>query len=184
MNTIFIIGIGLIIVVLVAVAAVGFISYGMGNRATVYETLNPNGVAVGTALVVYDPSITENTKNVATIIANDLQSRGYKVDLAGIKSKTAEKSSEYNIIVVGGSIYGGNSGAAVKSYIETLKTTSSTKIGVFATGDPHTTDEAEIKNHIVPATGNSTLQINAVMAVTMNDDKTRKCTEFVDKLLR
>ncbi len=184
MNTILIIGIGLVIVVLVAVAAVGFISYDMGKRATVSETLNPTGVAVGNALVVYDPSITENTKNVATMIATDLQSKGYKVDLAGIKSKTAEKTSEYNIIVVGGPIYGGNSGSAVKSYLETLKTTSGTKIGVFATGDPHTTDEVEIKNHIAPVNGNNTLQINAVMTVAMNDDKTRKCADFVDKLLR
>ncbi|EKF85668.1 hypothetical protein [Methanobacterium formicicum] len=31
---------------------------------------------------------------------------------------------------------------------------------------------------------NSTLKINAVMNVAMKDDKTKKCAEFVDKLLQ
>lgn len=184
MKTLMIIGIGIILVVVMALGAVAFISYDIGNRATVSETLNPNGTMVGNALVVYDPSITENTKNVAGIIAGDLQAKGYKVDLVGIKNPKAENTSGYNVIVVGGPIYGGNTGDSVKTYMETLKTAESTKIGVFATGDPHTIDEAQIKKHIVHIPGNSTLQINTVMAVAMNEDKTKKCVIFVDNLLK
>jgi menaquinone-dependent protoporphyrinogen IX oxidase len=184
MKTLMIIGIGIILVVLMALGAVAFISYDMGNRATVSETLNPNGTMVGNALVVYDPSITGNTKNVAGLIASDLQTRGYKVELVGIKSVKAGNTSDYNIIVVGGPIYGGNASDAVKKYLETLKPIESTKISVFATGGPHTTDEAMIKKQIAPIPENSTLQINAFMAVAMNDDKTKKCAVFVDNLLK
>jgi flavodoxin len=179
-----IIGIGIILVIIVALGAVAFISYDMGNRATVSESLNPNGAIVGNALVVYDPSITDNTKNVASLIAGDLQAKGYKADLVGIKSEKALNASKYNVIVVGGPIYGGNTGEAVKKYLEILKPVEDTKIGVFATGDPHTTDEAMIKNHIVPIPENNTLQINAVMILAMNDDKTKKCAVFVDNLLK
>lgn len=179
-----IVGVGIILVVVVAFAAVAFISYDTGNRAAVSETLNPNGTIMGNALVVYDPSITGNTKNVASTIASDLQARGYKVELAGIKSVKAGNTSGYNVIVIGGPIYGGNSGAAVKAYLETLKPAEGTKIGVFATGDSHTTDETLIKNQIAPIPQDSTFQIDAVMAVAMNDDKSKKCAVFVDNLLK
>ncbi len=184
MKTLMIVGIGIILVIIIALGAIGFISYDMGNRATISETLNPNGTILGNALVVYDPSITGNTKNVASIIAGDLQAKGYKVDLVGIKNPKALNTSVYSVIVVGGPIYGGNSGEAVKKYLETLKPAEGTKTGVFATGDPHTTDEATIKTHLAPIPENSTLQINAVMAFTMNDDKTKKCIVFVDNLLK
>jgi flavodoxin len=182
MKAIKIVGIGLI-VVLVAVGIIGLIPYDMDNRAHASETLNPNGTAVGNSLVVYDPSITGNTKEVATIIARELQLKGYKVDLAGIKSEKAQNISPYNLIIIGGPIYGGIAGAEVKSYLETLKPLNGTKIGVFATGDPHTTDPEVINEKFAPVPQNS-FQIDAVMVVSRNDDKNKKCAEFVDKLLK
>lgn len=179
-----IIGIGIILVVVIALGIIPLISHDMSNRATVFETLGPNGAIVGNALVVYDPSITGNTKNVASLIAGDLQAKGYKVDLVGIKNPKAENTSGYNVIVVGGPIYGGNTSDAVKKYLKILKPVEGTKIGVFATGDPHTTDEAQIKKQIAPIPENSTLQINAMITVSMNDDKTKKCVVFIDDLLK
>ena len=52
--------------------------------------------------------------------------------------------------MVGGPIYGGNTGESVKAYLQTLKPDEGTKIGVFATGDPHAIDESMIKEHIAP----------------------------------
>lgn len=176
--------IGILLIILISIGAFAFISNDMGNRATVSETLSPNGTIVGNALVVYDPSITGNTKNVASMIASELQDRGYRVDLVGIKNPKAENTSGYNLIVVGGPIYGGNTSDAVKKYLKILKPVEGTKIGVFATGDPHTTDEAQIKKQIAPIPENSTLQINIVMAISMNDDKIKKCVIFVDDLLK
>ena len=177
-------GVGIILVVIMAFASIAFIFYDMNSRSTVYETLDPNEAVIGSALVVYDPSITGNTKNVADIIAGELQTKGYKVDVVGINNPKARNTSRYNVIVVGGPIYGGNTGDAVKIYLETLKPPEGTKIGVFATGDPHTTDEAQIKIQVATIPENSSLQINAVMTVSMNDDKTKKCAIFVDNLLK
>ena len=179
-----IIGIGISLVVVIALGATTYISYDMGNRATVSETLNPNGAIVGNALVVYDPSITGNTKNVAGIIASDLKAEGYKVDLAGIRGITASNTSKYDVIVVGGPIYAGNVSAAVKAYLEILKPAESTKVGVFATGDPHTTDNVMIKKQIAPIPENSTLQIKAVMNVISGDDVNKKCSEFVNNIMQ
>lgn len=184
MKTLMILGIGILLIVVVALSAVAFISFNMGNMATISETLDVKGTIVGNALVVYDPSITTNTKNVASMIANELQAKGYKVELAGIKSVNAGNTSGYDIIVIGGPIYGGESGAAVKAYLKALKPSQGTKIGVFATGDPHTTDEVQIKKQVVPIPENSALQINAVMNVALDEDKNKKCAVFVDNLLK
>jgi menaquinone-dependent protoporphyrinogen IX oxidase len=184
MKTITIIGIGIILAVVLIFGAVKFVSYDMNSRATLSEALQPNGVVVGNALVVYDPSITGNTKNVAGTIAGDLQAKGYKVDLAGVKSVKASNASKYDIIVVGGPIYAGNASAAVKAYLEILKPAEGTKIGVFATGDPRTTDSVLIKKQIAPIPENSTFQITAVMNVISGDDVNKKCSEFVNDLLQ
>lgn len=184
MKTLMIIGIGIILVVVIALGAISYISYDMSNRATVSETLNPNGAIVGNALVVYDPSITGNTKNVAGRIASDLKAEGYEVDLAGIKSATASNTSKYDVIVVGGPIYAGNISSAVKAYLEILKPVEGTKVGVFATGDPHTTDNELIKKQIAPIPENSTFQIKAVMNIISGDDVNKKCNEFVNDLLQ
>ena len=105
-----IIGISIIVIVVISLGAITFISYDMNNRATSFEKLDHKEQIVGNALVVYDPSITGNTKNVASIIARDLQTKGYNVDLVGIKNPKAENTSGYNVILVGGPIYGGNTG--------------------------------------------------------------------------
>ncbi len=184
MKIINIVGIGIILAVVLVFAAVEFISYDMSNRATSSETLQPNGTVIGNALAVYDPSITGNTKNVACIIASDLRSKGYKVDLAGIKSTTASNTSNYDVIIVGGPIYAGNASTAVKAYLEILKPAEGAKIGVFATGDPHMTDGALIRKQIAPIPENNTFQIKAVMNIISGDDINKKCAGFINNLLQ
>ncbi len=184
MKTIKIVGVGIVLAIILIFAVIEFISYDMNNRATSSEILQPNGTVVGDALVVYDPSITGNTKNVAGIIADDLQSRGYKVDLAGIKSIISSKISNYDVIVVGGPIYAGNASTTVKAYLKTLKPAKSTKLGIFATGDPHTADNALIIKQIAPIPENSTLQIKAVVNVISGDDINKKCAVFTNDLLQ
>ncbi|MGZ7050281.1 MAG: hypothetical protein ACXVHO_09770, partial [Methanobacterium sp.] len=102
-------GLGLILIVLVAVASLGFAFYDvMSYTATGSEKLDPAGTMVGKALVVYNPGISGASKNVASKIAQNLQAKGYAVDLAGISSTTAKNTSGYNVIVVGGPVYAGN----------------------------------------------------------------------------
>lgn len=87
-----------------------------GNFATGSQTL-PNGVAIGTALVVYDPGLSGGAKDVAPKIGYDLQSQGYTVVLAGVKSSDAANTTGYDVIVVGGPIYAGKPASTVQSYL-------------------------------------------------------------------
>jgi len=98
--------VGLIAVSIISVVIVGWAFLYldvMSYTATSSETLKPSETSLGHALVVYDPGITGSAKNAAVKIANDLRSKGYTVDLAGIRSSNASNVYSYNVIVVVGS---------------------------------------------------------------------------------
>ena len=71
--------------------------------ATGWQTLSPSSAgAQAKALVVYDPGLTGAPKNFAAKVATDLQTNGFTVNLAGIKSDAATANpTQYSIIVVG-----------------------------------------------------------------------------------
>jgi flavodoxin len=180
-------GIGIIIVIVAAFVAVSFIFYDvMSYTATGSQTLNPSDTAVGKALVIYDPGVTGAAKNLAGTIAKELQARGYTVELAGIRSAAAAKTSDYRVIVVGGPIYAGNASVSVKEYLKTLNPTQGTKVGVYSTGqDPDTAKNTTLTlKEAAPLPGNSTIQIKAVMKIIPLENDKQKITNFVNVLLQ
>lgn len=180
-------GIGIILIIVGIFAVVGFIAYDvMSYTATGSQTLNPTGNPVGNALVVYDPGITGSAKDVASLIASDLQAKGYKVDLAGIKSTAATNTSRYSIIVIGGPIYAGNASSAVKSYLNSLKPSENTKIAVFASGqDKDILNNQEIlKKEVVPLPEGSQLKIIAVTKFISGNETNETAARFVNDLLK
>lgn len=180
-------GLGIVLVILVALGAMGFIMYDvMSYTATGSQKLNSTGSEVGKALVVYDPGISGQAKDTASVIAKDLQEKGYTVNLVGISSFEAKNTSGYNIIVVGGPIYAANASASVKSYLKDLKPDSSSKIGVFATGQ----DADIIKNQtlltkeVAPLPESSTLKITTVTKVINVNEVNQKAADFVNALIQ
>ena len=108
-----------LIIIAVLLAGIVFLDVA-AYTATGSETLSPTGTSVGKALVVYDPGLSGAAKDVASKIANGLQSKGYTVDFTGIKSGVATNPSGYNIIVVGGPIYAGSPTSSVKAFLNSL----------------------------------------------------------------
>lgn len=180
-------GLGIIIVILVAFVSMGFVIYDvMSYTSTGSQTLNPAGNVVGNVLVVYDPGISGDAKNAAALIAGDLQAKGYKVDLAGIRSTEATTTSGYDVIIVGGPIYAGNASSSVKSYLNTLKSSESAKIAVFATGqDKDIMNNMEmLKKEVVPLSEGSQLKIIAVTKFVSGEDTNKTASGFVDAILK
>lgn len=180
-------GLGIILVILIAIVSMGFVFYDvMSYTATSSEKLNPAGTEVGKALIVYDPGISSSSKDIAVVIAKQLQIKGYAVELAGISSTAAKNTSGYNIIVVGGPIYAGNASSSVQFFLKTLKPDSNTKIGVYATGS----DGDILKNQtllvkeVAPLPESSNLKIAAVTKVININQANQKSAEFVNTLLK
>ncbi|MGO9388132.1 MAG: flavodoxin family protein [Methanobacterium sp.] len=178
------VGFGIIIIALIITGTIGFILYRMSYTATKTETLNPSVTPIGNALVVYDPGISGAAKNLATVIASDLQAKGYKVNIAGIKSATAANTSNYNVIIVGGPTYGASISKSVQSYLSTLNSRGNAKIGVFTTGMiSGNSDNTTYILKQIPLPNNSTLQINTVVKVVNGEDINQKAAGFVDALI-
>ena len=180
-------GIGLVIVliILVAIVSMGFVFLdAMSYTATGSETLNPAGNMTGNALVVYDPGITGFAKDVATKIADDLQSSGYTVTLAGVRSSAAANVSGYDVIVVGGPTYAGNVSSSIKSYMHDLKPAPDARIGIYWTGGyPSSNDPAFMHQFVTELPAGAGAQVKSTIKLASSDDVNGRCEGFVTDLL-
>ncbi|MGZ7136126.1 MAG: flavodoxin domain-containing protein [Methanobacterium sp.] len=125
---------GIILIFVVTIIAAVFIFMDLMSytaRSTKY--LTPKGKTRGKALVVYNPGISGAAKKAANFIGNELKSREYKVDLAGLRSATAADISGYDIVIAGGPMYFGKVTKSLEKYLKTVKLPEDVKLGVFAT---------------------------------------------------
>jgi flavorubredoxin len=163
-----------------AAFALDLVSY----TATASETLNPAGSSVGHALVVYDPGFSGASKQAATKIAEDLQAKGYTVDLAGVKSATAGQTSNYAIIVAGGPMYWGQATSSIEETLKTLTNSNQTKLGVYVTtgsSQYSSSDFQSLQQQMATATNNlSQVKIQMVL----DGYQTKNCADLVESLLQ
>jgi hypothetical protein len=150
-------------------------SYG----ATGSETLNPTGASIGRALVAYDPGFSGAAKQDATKIADDLQAKGYTVDLAGVRSGTAGNKSGYNIIVAGGPVYFGQVSSSVDGYLKTVP--NNVKLGVFGSTGTSTfvqSDFTSIQNQVASDTHDEKVAVKLIL----DGNETNDCADLVSTL--
>jgi flavodoxin len=179
-----------LIIIVAAVGAVFFLDVS-ALKATGSRTLTPTGPSVGNAMVVYDPGLSGTAKGVADKIASDLQTQGYTVQLAGIKSSTATQTTGYNtiggfsIVVAGGPIYAGSPTSSVKDFLNNLKPSQGVKVGVFGSGSGSTAPEdvAQIRNSVGPLQSGGSLANAVVVKIGQNEDLNARASDFVTQLL-
>ena len=105
-----------VIVMALFIAAAAVITYDVAGALATDSHPLPNGAPIGQAIVVYNPGLSGGAKDVATKIGYDLQDAGYNVTLAGVKSDTAADIVGYDVVVVGGPIYGGKPAKSKQEY--------------------------------------------------------------------
>jgi flavorubredoxin len=181
----------IIIGIFLMLIIVGFVTVGIvitdvaGNTATDTHPL-PNGAATGKALVIYDPGLSGGAKDAATKIGYKLQSAGYDVLLAGVKSKAASNIAEYNVVVVGGPIYAGKPASTIQSYLNSFNPPTNIKVGVFGYGSiqEDNRNQTKITQEVAPLPSNSSVQLNAIVKISSNDNINGLCQQFVSELLQ
>ncbi|MBP2045727.1 flavodoxin family protein [Methanobacterium aggregans] len=137
-----------IVLAIIMVAAAGVWLFSLSGSYAA-ETLKPDGAVTGKALIVYDPGLSGNTKNVASSMANDLKAKGYEVVLAGPKSSDASKLSGYSILMVGSPTYGGKPSGTINSYLEGLNLPENITVGVYSTGGTDNNDSNQFMADIL-----------------------------------
>ncbi|XHH10050.1 MAG: flavodoxin family protein [Candidatus Bathyarchaeia archaeon] len=173
-----------ILVIIFAVFAVMFVLDISAYTATGSQTLTPEGTSTGTALVLYDPGYSGAATRVAEQVAIDLQTKGYKVTLAGIKSGDAKNTDGYDIIVIGGPIYAGVPTVSVKDALNNLNPDTGVMVGVYGSGSGTTSPE-DIKQIIkgVPALGSDGALSNAIVVkIGEKEDLNARAEDFVNQL--
>ncbi len=189
MNWLIIVGL-VIIGIVVIVIAIGALFYGdiMSYTDTSSQVLNPAGAPVGKALVVYNPGVSGAAKNAAATMAGDLQSKGYTVDLAGIRSATAANTSGYDVVIAGGPMYFGRVSNSVDAYLTALKPQKNVALGVFATtGAPQFNDGdiASFGKQVASDLGNGTLnRTAATKTIRSGDAGNTDCSDLVSSVLQ
>ena len=175
--------IAILIIALVIVFALAALDVGSySSDANSSQTLPAKGTMVGNALVVFDPGMSGNAKNVATAVASSLQDNGYQVCLAGIRSQAAANYSAYNVIVTGGPCYMGKIASSVQNYLKTFNPPQNTTVGAFGIGvlppDGNTTQV--IAKEVAPLPNGSAVTIKAAMKIVTGEDINEKSTNFVN----
>lgn len=179
------IGLVIILIIVVTIVAMGFIFLDtMSYTATGSETLSPAGNMTGNALVVYDPGISGFAKDVAVKMAEDLQSKGYMVTLAGVRSSAAANVSSYDVIVAGGPTYAGNVSSSIKSYLHDLKPAPGARIGIFWTGSsPLSIDTTYMHQFVSELPDGVGPKVKSTIKLATSDDVSGRCAGFVTDIL-
>ncbi|MCW3984446.1 MAG: flavodoxin domain-containing protein [Candidatus Bathyarchaeota archaeon] len=174
-----------IILAFVIIGAILFLDLA-AYTATGTQTLTPQGASMGTALVLYDPGLSGASTRVAEKVASELQSQGFTVTLAGIKSSAASVTSGYDVIVVGGPIYAGAPTASVIGTLNSLNPDANTKVGVFGSGQCATTPEdiAQIKGGVAALQSGGVLSNAVVVKIGETEDIDARASDFVAQLVR
>jgi len=131
----YIIAISIVAIILIGVAIAGVWYFATIN--CIKKEYAPNEVVIGEgekqALVIYEPSKHDTTKNVSMIIANTLAEEGYTVSVNYPSSNLTYNWEDYDIIAFGSPVYVGEVSPVLKSYVESNPITDK-NILIYATG--------------------------------------------------
>lgn len=192
MNALMIIGlvvVGIILLVAAIGIAMGALFCGdiMSYTDTGSKVLSPAGASSGKALVVYNPGLSGAAKNAANEIAGDLQSKGYIVTLAGIKSTAAANTTGYDVVIAGGPMYWGRVSNSVDAYLKALKPQKGMAVGVFGTtGAPQFNDGdiATFGEQVTTDLGGVALDKKAATkTIRSGDAANTDCSDFVSAVV-
>lgn len=95
------------------------------------------------ALVVYQPTISDFSSQMAHQIAKGLNDSGYEVTLNYPGDHLPDSFKSYDLVVLGSGTYVGKMSEALTNYISRVKDFSSAKIILFSTGTARETIELE-----------------------------------------
>jgi hypothetical protein len=171
-----------VIVMALFIAAAAVITYDVAGALATDTHPLPNGAPIGQAIVVYDPGLSGAAKDTATKIGYALQDADYNVTLAGVKSTAAANTAGYDVVVVGGPVYGGKPAKSVQEYLSSFSPVADQKIGVYGYGSIKidNNDTAAVTEDVAAS---NTLHLDAVVKLVSGNDQDTAIQSFVTRLV-
>jgi flavodoxin len=171
-----------LIVLFLSVALLDLMSF----TATGSETLEPEGMPVGKALVVYSPGLSGQAERAAKEMAQALQSHGYLVKLAGVRSGAATNVTGYDVLIAGGPMYGGKVSSSIAEYLGDMEWHDGLHLGVFSTtGGTEYDDKAfdSLSDQVISLTMDTPPHPDPVVRLILTVNVEEDCAQMVDELL-
>jgi hypothetical protein len=104
------------------------------NRNVVSPLYVINAGGSKTALVVYQPGLTNFPKDVLYAFGNGLAASGWRVEVTTASSQAPSDLSNYSLLVLGFPIYGGQPGTAIVRYADRLANLHGINVVIVACG--------------------------------------------------
>ncbi|WP_048198750.1 hypothetical protein [Methanocella arvoryzae] len=120
-----------LIIIFTLIVAIATIFDLPGYLATDTEQLSADN-ATSKALIVYDPGIMGMGLRTAYWMGEDLRTRGYDVNLSGIRSGDIENATGYEVVIVIGPTYFGGPTGPISAYLKQVQTKPGARVGVYA----------------------------------------------------
>lgn len=121
-----------IVILLGALVAGGFalMKHDYGDRTEILKSLPETS---NRALVVYQPSVTPASSDVAHAIAKGLNDSGFEVLLSTPGKHLSTDMSDYSVIVLGSPNYGGSVAEPLTNYVKQISDFTGKKVILYST---------------------------------------------------
>lgn len=137
--------VGAIFALMILFGLTMFLVVSVNNRSagSKEEILNGSQQASKKALVIYQPSKSDISSQVAHQIAKGLNAGGYEVTLNRPGDYLSNDISKYSVVVFGSPVFAGQISKALTNYMSKAKVSSSNKIVLYSTGSIQQTTELD-----------------------------------------
>lgn len=171
----------LIILVICFISSFLFIKWSVDGNTKVYtgnEKILASKASTKKALIIYQPSRTSLTSNMANTIGERLNKFGYEVTINNPSEKISSDIDKYEVVVFGTPIYAGQSSPVLESYIKKIKNFSGKRILIFATcADKKDTKAIDHLEGLIKAA-------DKIEKIKLLKDETEAAIDSVDRLLK
>lgn len=121
----------IVVLIVTMVALIGSVNKPKAGKETILQSKN---ASYKSALIIYQPSMSDVTSLMANSIAKGLNDEGYQVTLNYPGKDLSLDISKYSLIIFGSPTYMGKPSTVVTDYISKIKDFSSKRIVLFSTG--------------------------------------------------
>jgi len=111
--------IAVLVVVIILASVLAYVMFAIGNDV-VTEVVVKNEGGSETALVLYHPGLSSFAHDVAYAFADGLVSSGWRVEVATPSNEAPTDASDYGLLVLCFSTYGGNPDSSTVRHVERM----------------------------------------------------------------
>lgn len=170
---------GIILAISLSIILIVFLALNIWTNTILNKNHNSQEIIIGTgkkqALLIYQPSNGDTTKNIGQEIAEKLAQDGYTVTINMPSEKTNYNINNYDLLVFGSPVYFGKFSTPLKNFMTNEKIENKNTI-IFITGKftKEHKEELEMKALLDPS--------NNIYTIKTNQEEVKELHKFMESV--